>query len=75
MPTVTIRNVPEGVLRRLKALARINHRSMEEELRRLIASKVVDRLSALRQIDESVMKQRRRPKREEVDSWLRASRP
>ncbi|MGM0578005.1 MAG: FitA-like ribbon-helix-helix domain-containing protein [Myxococcota bacterium] len=75
MPTVTIRNVPEDVLQRLKTLARRNNRSMEEELRHLIASKTAERLSVLTQIEESWEAQSRPTTPDEVDAWIRGSRP
>jgi hypothetical protein len=75
MATLTIRNVPEETVEALKEMASRNGRSMEEELRRLISAQVMDRLSVMRQIDESVQKQTRPTTREEVDRWIRERRP
>jgi len=75
MPTLTVRNVPESTVEAVRALARSHGRSMEEELRQLIAAKAADRLSALRQLEASIHRQKRRPTREEVDSWVLESRP
>jgi plasmid stability protein len=75
MATLTVRNIPEDVLRSLKTLARMNHRSMEEELRRLIESKAMDRLSVLRQVEASWKRQKRPTTRREVERWIRESRP
>lgn len=74
MPTLTIRNVPQNVARALKTLADRNQRSMEQEIRGILEEYAGDRISALRQIEESWKKQRRRPKAEEVDKWKRAGR-
>jgi plasmid stability protein len=38
MATVTIRNLDDGVVRRLKAQAKANRRSLEAELRELLSS-------------------------------------
>ena len=74
MATVTIRNVPDEVLARLKELARANHRSMEEELRRLLAERAMDRMSVLEQIEAAYGRQRRPTQADEVDRWIRESR-
>ncbi len=74
MPTLTIRNVPLKVTRALKNLAEKNQRSMEQEVRDILEEYAGDRISALRQIEESWKRQRRRPKPGEVDSWKRAGR-
>lgn len=75
MPTITIRNVPDEVLKRLKALARSNNRSMEEELRVMICARVADRFSVLQQVWQSWSKQDRPTTSKEVDRWIRESRP
>lgn len=71
MPTLTIRNVPKKVTRSLKALAERNQRSMEQEIRDILEEHAGDRISALRQIENSWQRQSRRPKAKEVDSWMR----
>ena len=74
MPTLTIRNVPRKVARALKILARKNQRSMEQEIRDILEEYAGDRISALRQIEESWKRQLRRTKADEVDRWKRAGR-
>ena len=74
MPTLTIRNVPQKVARALKALAEKNQRSMEQEIRNILEEHAGDRISALRQIEESWKRQLRRPKADEVNRWKRAGR-
>jgi chromosome segregation and condensation protein ScpB len=74
MPTLTIRNVPAKVTRALKSLAEQNQRSMEQEVRDILEEYAGDRISALRQIEESWKRQTRRPKSKDVDSWKRIGR-
>lgn len=40
MATVTIRNLEDRIVRKLKARAKANHRSLEAELRELLSSAV-----------------------------------
>ena len=70
MATLTIRNVPDKVTKSLKTLARKNHRSMEQEVRDLLERHVGDRLSALKQIEDSWGAQARRTTAEEVEAWI-----
>ena len=75
MPTLTIRNVPANTVETLKALAKRNHRSMEQELRELLAGYTAERQSVLRQLEESWARQTRRPTAEEIDRWIGVGRP
>ena len=70
MPTLTIRNVSPQIVKSLKALARRNRRSMEQEVRDLIEEQVGERLSVLEQIEGSWTKQARRPTAREVENWM-----
>jgi plasmid stability protein len=74
MPTLTIRNVPPGVVKSLKTIARRSRRSMEQEVRELLESYVAERRSVLDQIEAGWARQSRRPTAAEVDSWIRAGR-
>jgi plasmid stability protein len=74
MATLTIRNVPAGVVKSLKALARKSRRSMEQEVRELLEDYVVERRSVLEQIEAAWSRQRRRPTSQEVDNWIGAGR-
>ncbi len=67
MATVTVRNLTPKVVRSLKSLAKRNGRSMEQEVRELIEMYVGDKLSVMRQIEESWSRQARRPAADEVD--------
>ena len=70
MPTLTIRNVPAGTVDTLKALARRQGRSMEQEVRELLDAYTAERQSVLSQIEESWAAQTRRPTAEEIDGWM-----
>jgi len=72
--TLTIRNVPQRVVRGLKALARRRNTSMEQEVRSLLEEYVNERSSVLRQIEATWQDQARRPSAEEIDSWIAAGR-
>jgi plasmid stability protein len=70
MATLTIRNVPPGVVQSLKAIARRSRRSMEQEVRELLEDFVAERRSVLEQIEAGWAAQSRRPTPDEVDSWI-----
>ena len=70
MATLTIRNVPAKVVKSLKALARRNRRSMEQEVRALLEEHAGDRLALLEEIERSWARQARRPKPREVEAWI-----
>jgi len=74
MPTLTIRNVPQRTVKSLKALARRNGHSMEQELRDLLESSVNERAAVLEQIEAAWAAQTRRPRADEVDGWITAGR-
>ena len=74
MPTLTIRNVRPDVVDSLKALARKNRRSMEQEVRELLEEYVADRRSVLEQIEQTWATQRRRPTAAQIDRWIRIGR-
>jgi plasmid stability protein len=70
MATLTIRNVPASVVKSLKALARRSRRSMEQEVRELLISRVAERRSVLKQIEAGWAAQTGRPTAEQVDGWI-----
>ena len=74
MPTLTIRNVPEKIVKSLKRLARRGRRSMEQEVRNLLEMHVAERMSVLDQIESGWAKQARRPNAREIDTWIDAGR-
>jgi antitoxin FitA len=74
MPTLTIRSVPEHVVRSLKTRAARHGRSMEQEVREMLEDQLAERASVLDQIRAMWPKQRRRPSAAEVDQWLETGR-
>jgi plasmid stability protein len=70
MATLTVRNVSTKVVSALKALARRNRRSMEQEVRAALEQHVGERLAFLDEIEQSWMRQARRPKAREVEAWI-----
>ena len=72
--TLTIRNVPQRVVRGLKAIAKRRKTSMEQEVRSLLEDYVNERTSVLKQIETAWKDQARRPSVEEIDSWIAAGR-
>jgi len=73
MATITVRNIPEEVITKIKNRARRNKRSMEQEIRTILSEVVLDRERAMKRI-ESLWQQQKRPiSKEEVDAWLRKS--
>jgi plasmid stability protein len=74
MATLTIRNVRPAVVKSLKALARRNQRSMEQQVRELLEDYVAERRSVLEQIEAGWAAQPRRPTAQQVDNWIGAGR-
>lgn len=70
MATITVRNLSSETVRALKKLAERNHRSVEQEVRDLIETRVGDRLSALSQIEKTWASQKRAPTADEVAAWI-----
>ena len=48
MAILTVRNVPEDIIKTIKARARTNGRSMEQEIRSILQSVAMDRQIGLR---------------------------
>jgi plasmid stability protein len=74
MATLTIRNVSQRTVKSLKAQARRNGHSMEQEVRDLIETGVSERAAVLEQIEAGWATQARRPRAGEVDRWIAAER-
>jgi plasmid stability protein len=75
MATLTIRNLPAAVVKSLKALARRNRRSMEQEVRTVLEQHVGDRRALIAEIERSWARQTRRPTAAEVEAWIQTGRP
>jgi plasmid stability protein len=69
MATLTIRNLPDDVVERVKATAARHGRSMEQELRLLIEARYRDREEILRRIEEHWARAPR-ASAEEIDRWI-----
>jgi plasmid stability protein len=74
MATLTIRNVPPRTVKSLKALARRNGHSMEQEVRDLLETSVNERAAVLELIEGAWAAQSRRPRADEVEGWINAGR-
>lgn len=74
MPTLTIRNVPEEVVQRLKDVAKHKGHSMEQEVRDLLVSRYTTRREVLERI-RSRWKEGQAPTAEEIDTWIETGRP
>lgn len=73
MATLTVRNLSDGVIERLKSTAAHNGRSMEQEVRELIESRYEPKNKALMRIRES-WKNLPETTPEEVDRWIETGR-
>jgi plasmid stability protein len=74
MTKLTIRDVPAGVVRRLKTLAKRHNTSMAQEVRALLEEYTAGRTSVLEHIESSWEQQTRRPSAREIDAWINAGR-
>jgi plasmid stability protein len=72
--TLTVRNVPSKVVKSLKTLAKRNRRSMEQEVRAVLEQHVGDRVALMEEIEHAWARQARRPRADEVESWIQAGR-
>lgn len=73
MASVTVRNVDPVIIERLKDRARRSGRSMEAEIRALLADAVRTRRDALERIDEIRRRGVRSSQPEEVEEWIRGT--
>ena len=75
MATLTVRDVPEATLARLKDLAARNGRSMSQEVRAALETLAMSHVAACDAIEASWGESGSGPARDEVDDWIRQSRP
>lgn len=73
MAALTIRNLPNDVVKRLKSSAARNRRSMEQEVRELLRERYAQRADVLKQIRES-WKELPETSAKNVNRWVRTSR-
>ncbi len=69
MATITIRNLPVRVVSRLKRVAAMHDRSMEQEVRDILLDRFADRRETVKRIRES-WKGMPETSAEEVDRWI-----
>jgi len=74
MATITVRNLPDSVVRALKELAERNNRSMEQEAREIISSRVMDRQAVMRVLREGWLRHSCPVRQDEAEEWVRQSR-
>jgi hypothetical protein len=74
MATLTIRNLPDDVVDRLKEAAARRAHSMEQEVRELLEARYASKGELIARIED---RWRRHPKAsaEEIRSWIREGRP
>jgi plasmid stability protein len=72
--TLTIRNVPQRIVRRLKALAKRHNTSMEQVVRDLLEEQAGERSAVLEQVEAAWERQTRRPSAHEIDAWVATGR-
>ena len=74
MATLTIRNLPDGLVERLKEKAKSANRSMEQEVRELLENSYPDKTDVLKRIKErwDLLPETRH---EEMENWREQGRP
>lgn len=75
MATLTIRNVPEEVVARIKIRAQQQGQSMEEEVRGLLRRCYQDRAALSQEVRASLGRQKRPITPAEIQAWKRFGRP
>ena len=73
MATLTIRNVPDEVVARLKKVAANKGHSMEQELRELLKTRYPSRAEVLDRVEEN-WKNLPPVSAEEIDQWIAEAR-
>ena len=73
MATLTIRNLPNEVVERLKEAAKRKGKSMEQEVRELLENRYRSRREILEQVEQR-WKDLDSPEAEEVETWLEEGR-
>jgi plasmid stability protein len=69
MAVITVRDIPETVVRELKNRASRNNRSMEQEVRLILAETVIDQQRAKERIESLRERFLRQPAAGEVRDW------
>ena len=74
MPTLTIRNVRPAVVKQIKARAKRNRHSMEQEVRDVLEAQFIDRRTVLDAIEASWKDQTRPTTAQEIKEWIQVGR-
>ncbi len=74
MATLTIRNLPDDLVKRLKAVAERNGRSMEQEVRELLQQRYMKREDLLKKI-RARWRKVAAPSPAELKKWIGEGRP
>ncbi len=74
MASITVRNLPDSVIKNLKKRAKINGLSMEQEARYILTYFMMDKEDVMAVIENSWDNILKPPKKEEVDKWLKKAR-
>ena len=74
MASITVRNLSEELIGRLKAQAKRNGRAMEAEVRSILEREVMDRRLLLDVIEAELELQSEPTSPKQVDAWIRRSR-
>ena len=74
MATITVRNLSNDLIERIKAAAARNGHSMEQEIREMLQQRYLDRREILQRI-RTRWDQASAPTAEEVKAWIKADRP
>ena len=71
MATITVRNLPARVVDSLKARAKLNGKSMEQQVREILEANAMDRQEIFRYIEKELWpKIENPPTKEEIDEWI-----
>ncbi len=74
MATLTIRNLPDDLIERLKASAKAGHRSMEQEVRELLEACYQQKSDLINAIKNSWKELPESPAKD-MDTWRNKGRP
>lgn len=73
MPAITIRNLPDDLVARLKDAAARHGRSMEEEVRQLLHHRFRSKEDILQELPAQ-WRRRGQPHAKDIDAWIEAGR-
>jgi len=74
MGSITVRNIPDSIIKSLKEIAKYRGTSMEQEARNILAYYVMDKADIITIIENSWDDILKPVKKENLDKWLKKSR-